>query len=150
MLCNSRKITTDFQSLYHHEGKEKQWNSCSVALFDFITKYWHLRLRQKVNMKCRNMELNINFLNYFFWKNMLMSVKQEAQDMLHPVCDSFFEIDMKIQPNSKMIVELQNLTQAIDPNGGVKLKLNWTHEEKCDCRIDYFSLRVVLVCSNIE
>lgn len=54
---------------------------------------------------------------------MLMSVKQEAQDMLHPVCDSFFEIDMKIQPNSKMIVELQNLTQAIDPNGGVKLKL---------------------------
>lgn len=52
-----------------------------------------------------------------------MSVKQEAQDMLHPVCDSFFEIDMKIQPNSKMIVEFQNLTQAIDPNRGVKLKL---------------------------
>lgn len=68
MLCNSRKITTDFQSLYHHGGKEKQWNSCSVALFDFITKYWHLRLRQKVNMKCRNMELNIYFLNYFFKK----------------------------------------------------------------------------------
>ena len=59
-----------------------------------------------------------------------MSVKQEAQAMLHPVCDSFFEIDMQIQPNSKVIVELQNLTQAIDPNGEVKveLKLNTCRE----------------------
>ena len=37
MLCNSRKITTDFQNLYHHGGKEEQWNSCSVALFDYQT-----------------------------------------------------------------------------------------------------------------